>query len=87
MNTGNITFTSGTKPDSDGSQMCLDIFIVDDDLIEGIEKIVLCGSYQHNKAKIFFKGGACRDVFIEDNDGTILYIQLFVCFDNNNDFN
>ena len=66
-----LTFTSGTQPYSAGSQMCLDISIIDDDLVEGTEMFVVCALYEGSASTILFEGNICRDIFIEDNDGTI----------------
>ena len=76
MNMGYLTFTSGTQPHSAGSQMCLDISIIDDDLVEGTEMFVVCASYEGSATTILFEDNTCRDIFIEDNDGILTIISL-----------
>ena len=62
----NLTYAAGTEPLGPDSQMCLNISIIDDDLYEGIEQFVICGSSEQS---IEFEGNECIDIFIEDNDG------------------
>lgn len=66
----NLTYASGTQPFGTGSQKCLSISISDDELVEGTEKIVVCGFYEQT-AKVIFQDGGCTDIFIEDNDGKV----------------
>ena len=66
-----LTFTSGTQPYRDGSQKCLDISIIDDELVEGTERFAVCGTYEDGAPTIMFEGNSCRDIFIEGNDGIL----------------
>ena len=49
-----------------GCQICFDIAVVDDDLVESMEMAVICGCSSHN---VTFNG--CFNLTIEDNDGEI----------------
>ena len=69
INTRNLTFTSGTGPFDRGSVMCIDISIVNDFLVEGTEKFVLCALDENNMPGDY---SACTDIFIEDDDGIIV---------------
>ena len=59
-------FTSGTQPFGPGSIMCLDIAIVDDQLVEGEERFIVCGC--SSQPRVVLLDGGCTDVFVEDND-------------------
>lgn len=59
-------FTNGTEPFGPDSFMCLDIVIIDDQMIEGEERFVVCGCSNQPRAVIL--DGGCTDVFIEDDD-------------------
>lgn len=79
---GNLTFISGTDPFDSGSQMCLDITIVDDELVEERERFVVCGVYKGVSEVTFWNNG-CADTFIEDNDGIVtlgLIYTILLCF-------
>ena len=54
--------------------MCLNISINDDDIYEGIEQFVICGS---SEQAIEFEGNACIDIFIEDNDGMKIAARIY----------
>ena len=51
--------------------MCLNISIIDDELVEGTEKFVVCGFYE-TTYEVTFPNNGCADIFIEDNDGICL---------------
>ena len=51
-----------------GRQICFDIGVVDDELVEPSETAVICGCSPHN---VTFNG--CVTLTIQDNDGKVLY--------------
>jgi hypothetical protein len=59
-------FTSGTEPFGAESLMCLNITIIDDELVEDEERFVVCGC--SSQPGVVLLDGGCTDVFIEDND-------------------
>ena len=67
MGVRNFFFGSGTQPLVPGSQMCLNITIIDDQLIEPTERFMICGRSSQNAVLILNNG--CSDVNIRDNDG------------------
>ena len=60
-------FPSGTQPLGLGSQMCLNISINDDLIIEPTEQFLICGSSQQNSVLIL--NGGCSGITIRDNEG------------------
>lgn len=64
----NLTFSSGTYPFGPGSQLCINISVVDDEIIEGMEKFVLCAYYE-GTSEVILQNSGCTDIYIEDNDG------------------
>ena len=84
MGVTDFIFTSGTEPFGAGSLMCLNIAIIDDDLIEGEERFVVCGC--SSQSRVVLLDGGCTDVFIEDDDrgmkssnGEVLPCILLFC--------
>ena len=77
----NFVFRAGTRPFESDSLMCLNITIIDDQLIEGEERFIVCGFSE--LSGVVLLGGGCTDVFIEDNDAGIercsVYKEIF-CF-------
>ena len=63
MGLNNLTFVAGS------SQVCLNFSIVDDDIIEGEEKFVICGSSKNPSAIV--RENNCTVVYIADNDGEL----------------
>lgn len=61
-----LIFASGTEPFEAGSLMCLNIAIIDDELIEDEERFVVCGC--SSQPGVVLLDGGCTDVFVEDND-------------------
>ena len=76
INMNNITYTSGTQPFGHGSQMCFDLSVIDDELVEAIEQYTICATGQ--ALQVVFEGGNCIDIFIEDNDGMSKCNNIFV---------
>ena len=66
----NLTYASGTQPFSTGFQKCLSISISDDEIVEGTEKIMVCGFYEQT-TKVIFQDSGCTNITIEDNDGKV----------------
>ena len=64
----NITFASGTQPLGPDSQMCINISISDDQLVEETEKFVVCGC---STQPAVIQNDGCTDVFIEDDDSKL----------------
>ena len=84
MEVTDFIFASGTEPFGAGSLMCLNIAIIDDDLIEGEERFVVCGC--SSQSRVVLLDGGCTDVFIEDDDrgmkssnGEVLPCILLFC--------
>ena len=67
MGVRNFFFGSGTQPLGLGSQMCLNITIVDDQLIEPTERFMICGRSSQSAVEVL--NGECSDFNIRDNDG------------------
>jgi hypothetical protein len=65
INLSNFTFDVGAEP---GSFMCLNISITDDQLVEGTERILVCGC--STQTAVLLLNDGCTSVYIEDNDGT-----------------
>ena len=59
-------FASGTEPFGSGSFMCFDVVIIDDNLIEGEERFVVCAC--SSQAGVVILDDGCTDVIVEDND-------------------
>lgn len=55
--------------------MCLNIAIVDDELVEGMENFVICGFHQQQPT-VVFEDNSCTNIFIKDNDGNKLKLTL-----------
>ena len=65
----NLTFVSGTQPFGPGSQMCVNISINDDQLVEQTETFVVCGC--PTPMAVIPEANGCINVTIFDNDGRI----------------
>lgn len=65
--TSNLTFVAGTQPFSPESVLCLDISIVDDEVVELTEIFLICG-YSTQIGVVLLNDG-CTNIYIEDNDG------------------
>ena len=65
----NLTYASGTQSFGPGSQMCVNISIIDDHLVERAETFVVCGC--PTPLAIIPEASGCTTVTIEDNDGKI----------------
>ena len=63
MGLDNFKFAAGTQPGSE-SKMCINISIIDDELVERTEKLVICLNTTQPTAD-----SDCTDIYIEDNDG------------------
>ena len=63
--------------------MCLNVSITDDQLVEGTERLLVCGC--STQTAVLLLNDGCTNVYIEDNDGTKLKYfigrknYLFVC--------
>ena len=55
------------------SQMCLNISIGNDQLVEETERLVVCGF--STVSAVIVQNMGCTDVFVEDNDGNSIVIQ------------
>ena len=64
----NFTFASGTQPFGPDSQMCINISINDDQLVEETERFFVCGC---STQPAVIKNDGCTDVFIEDDDSKL----------------
>ena len=69
MEVNNFLFGAGTQPFEPDSQMCLNISISDDQLVEETERLVVCGAQVSTEPAVIIQNGDCNDVFVEDNDG------------------
>ena len=69
MGVMDFLFPSGTLPLRIGSQMCLNISITDDQIVETTEIFTICGSSQ--QTGVVFLNNGCSDITISDNDGKI----------------
>ena len=69
MDVRDFLFPSGTEPLGFGSQMCLNISINDDQIVEPTERFMICGSSLQNSVVIL--NGGCSDITIRDNDGEL----------------
>lgn len=58
-----------------GQQICFDIAVIDDHLVESAETAVICGCSPHN---VTFNG--CVTLTIEDNDGEINLNQMLALY-------
>ena len=67
-------FDSGTQPLGNGSQMCLDISIDDDQVLEPTERFMICGSSTQNSVVILNDG--CSEITIRDNDSKTKYRRI-----------
>ena len=56
--------------------MCLNVSITDDQLVEGTERLLVCGC--STQTAVLLLNDGCTNVYIEDNDGTKLNILLAV---------
>lgn len=65
----NLTYVLGTQPLGPGSQMCVDISINDDQLVEQTETFVVCGC--PSPLAVIPEANGCVNVTILDNDGKI----------------
>lgn len=65
----NLTYASGTQPFGPGSQMCVDISITDDQLVEQTETFIVCGC--PTPLIVIPEANGCATVTIVDNDGKI----------------
>ena len=65
----NLTYVSGTQPFGPGSQMCVDLSINDDQLVEQTETFVVCGC--PTPLAVIPVTNGCVNVTILDNDGEI----------------
>ena len=72
MGVRDFFFDSGARPFGPGSQMCLNISINDDPLLELTETFVICGSSQQNAVVILNDG--CTNINIRDNEGRIIIL-------------
>ena len=61
-------FASGTQSFGPDSQMCINISINDDQLVEETEKFVVCGC---STQPAVIQNDGCTDVFIEDDDSKL----------------
>ena len=71
MGVMDFLFPNGTQPLGTGSQMCLNISITDDQIVEPTEIFTLCGSSQQNR--VVFLNNGCSDISIRDNDGNACF--------------
>ena len=62
----NFTYVSGAQPFGPDSQMCTNISIIDDQLVERTERFVVCGC--SSQPEVIVHDGGCTNVYIEDND-------------------
>ena len=65
----NLTFVSGTQSFGPGSQMCVDISINDDQLVEQTETFIVCGC--PTPLAVIPEANGCVNVTIFDNDSKI----------------
>ena len=63
----NLTYASGIQSFGSGSQMCFNISITDDQLVEQTETFVVCGC--PTPLAVIPEANGCTTVTIEDNDG------------------
>ena len=64
-----LLFGAGTLPFGPDSQMCLNISINDDQLVEKAERLVICGAPVSTEPAVIVQNAGCTDVYVEDNDG------------------
>lgn len=67
-------FPSGTQPLRLGSQMCLNISVNDDQIIEPTEQFLICGSSTQNSVLIL--NGGCSGITIRDNEGKTFSLKI-----------
>lgn len=67
MGVQDFFFPSGTQPLEPRSQMCMNISINDDQILEPMEQFMLCATSLQTSVVIL--NGGCSDVSIRDNDG------------------
>ena len=72
----NLTYVSGTQPFGPGSQMCVDISINNDQLVEQTETFVVCGC--PTPLAVIPEANGCVNVAIFDNDGKIQYPRRLI---------
>ena len=72
----NLTYVSGTQPFGPGSQMCVDLSINDDQLVEQTETFVVCGC--PTPLAVIPEANRCVNVTILDNDGKIQYPDILM---------
>ena len=65
----NLIYASETQPFGSGSQMCVDISITDDQLVEQTESFVVCGC--PTPLAVIPEANGCVTVTIIDNDSEI----------------
>ena len=66
------------------SQMCLNISIGDDQLVEETERLVVCGF--STVSAVLVQNMGCTDVFVEDNDGNSIVIQYLIIYSGLNSY-
>ena len=61
--------------------MCLNVSITDDQLVEGTERLLVCGC--SSQTAVLLLNDGCTNVYIEDNDGTksniLLAVKVIFC--------
>lgn len=62
-----VSFAANTEPAGAGSQMCINVSIVNDELVERTENFQVIAS--SGDSEVVFTNGNSSNVFINDDDG------------------